>query len=89
MVGKQKMVAKKFFTYENEVRKYHRTFRNGVRIECPSLAAVRFMKLEDSFWDIRDLNHPAEPWAVDCDTKEGIQAFLTFRNCVEELQRMA
>lgn len=89
MIGKQRMVTKKFNTYENEVRKYNQTFRNEVRIPCLTLATVRSLQLEDNFWDIGELTHPAEPWATDPDTKVGIQAFLTARTCEEELKRIA
>lgn len=83
------MVAKKFHTFEAEVNQYHRTFRNAVRIQCPTLAMVKSLQLDDSFWDIGELTHPSEPWATDPDTKVGIQAFLVARNCEEELKRIA
>lgn len=89
MIGKQRMVTKKFQTYECEVRRYHQTFRNDVNLPCPNLATVRLLNLDDPFWDIGGLTHPAEPWATDPDTKLGIQAFLTSRTCEEELKRIA
>lgn len=89
MIGKQRLVARKFQTYEGEVTKYHQTFRNADRMPCPTLADVRSLNLEDNFWDIDELTHPAEPWAIDPDTKVGIRAFLTVRSCEEELRRIA
>lgn len=89
MIGKKRMVTKEFQTYECEVRIYHQNFRNDVILPCPNLATVRSLHLDDTLWDIGALTHPAEPWASDPDTKVGIQAFLTLRNCEEELRRIA
>lgn len=89
MMGKQRMVARKWKTYETEVAAYHKAFRGRARLRCPDLNSVRSLKLDDPFWDTGDLTHPNEPWAVDPDTKLGMQAFLTSQNSEEELRRMA
>lgn len=83
------MVTKKFQTYESEVTKYHQNFRTAAKLDCPTLATVRSLPLENAFWDIGNLTHPAEPWAIDADTKVGIQAYLSARSCEEELRRVA
>lgn len=89
MMRKQRLVERKYQSYKNEAEKYNQTFRNTPKIPCPSISVVRSLKLDDNFWDIGELTHPDKPWAVDPDTKVGIQVFLTVRNCEEELRRIA
>lgn len=47
------------------------------------------MEFGNPFLDCGSLTHPNEPWAIDPDTQEGIQAFLTVCRCKEELRRVS
>jgi hypothetical protein len=46
------------------------------------------MEFGDPFLDCGSLTHPQEAWAVDSDTQEGIQLYLTNARCKEELRRL-
>lgn len=55
----------------------------------PSAADIKALPLSDSFWDLGQLSHPNEPWAVDQPTKDGIQAYLKKSRATEEVGRLA
>lgn len=82
-MGKQRVVKRKYQIYKNEAKKYNQKFRNTINIPCPSISTAWSLKIDDKFWDIGELTQSDQPWAVDPDTKVGIQAFLTVRNCEE------
>lgn len=55
----------------------------------PDAAEVKRLPLSDAFWDVGELSHPDEAWAVDQPTKAGIQAYLNKSRAGEELGRVA
>lgn len=55
----------------------------------PGAVEIKALPLSDSFWDVGQLSHPNELWAVDQPTKDGIQAYLKKRRAEEELGRVA
>ncbi|KAH9817109.1 hypothetical protein DFH28DRAFT_827870, partial [Melampsora americana] len=46
------------------------------------------MEFGDPFLDCGSLTCPQEAWAMESDTQEGIQIYLTTARCKEELRRL-
>lgn len=46
------------------------------------------MHISDSFWEMAELSHPQEDWAVGPHTQSGIDAWRTQRSSCEEMTRI-
>lgn len=88
MRGKIRLLKNKWNTFHDLVVKYNETYDPNDSIVCPNLERVHKMDIEDSFWNIGNLTHPDEDWAVNPATQTGIQAYLKVRSCTEELRRI-
>lgn len=55
----------------------------------PDAAEIKRLVLSDPFWNVGDLSHPDEAWAVDQATKDGIQAYLHKSRANEEVRQVA
>ncbi|KAH9813697.1 hypothetical protein DFH28DRAFT_1128352 [Melampsora americana] len=84
MTKKQLTFRRKWTTYNTQAMKYNdiRPFSN---LPCPTLEEAKALPFEDPFWNVGALSHPEEMWANDPGTKDGIQAYLLHRSCMEEL----
>lgn len=58
-------------------------------IVIPEAAEIKRLALSDSFWNVGELSHPDEAWAVDQATKDSIQAYLHKARANEEVGRVA
>lgn len=79
----------KVSTYLRHANSYNNEFAPNPAIPTPTVKDVENMEFGDPFLDSGSLTHPNEPWAVDPDTQEGIQAYLTILRCKEELRRVS
>ncbi|KAH9817035.1 hypothetical protein DFH28DRAFT_889845 [Melampsora americana] len=87
MTKKQLTFRRKWTTYNTQAMKYNdiRPFSN---LPCPTLEEAKALPFENPFWNVGALSHPEEMWANDPGTKDGIQAYLLHRSCMEELRRI-
>ncbi|KAH9817980.1 hypothetical protein DFH28DRAFT_888992, partial [Melampsora americana] len=85
---KQRALKDKFNVYMRNVEKFNTEHPSPQPIECPLLVEVLRMSLADRFWDIGQLTHPEEAWAVDRNTQDGIQAYLIASHSHDELRRV-
>jgi hypothetical protein len=67
---------------------FNRDFQEGPVFECPPFENLRALSVYDSFWDVGQLTHPGEAWAVDEKTQDGIKAYLTMTHAQDELTRV-
>lgn len=74
-------LRKKLNTYLRHAKQYNEEYEPDLRIPTPTLQEVEQMEFGDPFLDCGDLTHPQEAWAVDSDTQEGIQLYLTNARC--------
>jgi hypothetical protein len=82
-------LRKKVATYLRHANKYNEVFDPVPKLATPTFQEVEQMEFGDPFLDCGNLTHPEEPWAVDPDTQEGIQAYLIMSRCKEELRRLS
>lgn len=87
MRNKHALFKKKFDSYKSQVSKYNAIIPIS-NLPCPSYEEVKAKSIEDQFWSTGSLSHPAEAWAVDQGTRNGIQVYLQQRSCTEELRRI-
>ncbi|KAH9807730.1 hypothetical protein DFH28DRAFT_912841, partial [Melampsora americana] len=85
---KQAVLKTKYNLFERNVKKFNTDFPNDP-ILCPTFDEMKTLSLADGFWDIGQLTHPDQPWAVDQDTREGIRAYLDMTHASDELRRIA
>ncbi|KAH9817294.1 hypothetical protein DFH28DRAFT_890059 [Melampsora americana] len=85
---KQAVLKVKYATFERNVKKYNNEFPNADPIPCPSFEEMKRLPFADGFWDIGQLTHPGQPWAVDHATQEGIRALLDLTHARDELHRI-
>lgn len=86
---KQSILKAKYNLFERNVTKFNNDFPDDDPILCPQFEDMKRLSLEDSFWDIGQLTHPDQPWAVDKDTQEGIRAYLDKTHAIDELNRVS
>lgn len=86
---KQAALKVKFNTYERNVEKFNHDFPNAEPLVCPSFEEMKRLSLADCFWDIGQLTHPGQPWAVDQETQEGIRAYLDMSHAWDELRQIS
>lgn len=89
MDKKQKSFNVKYKTYKSQLQLYHDVYPDAIMLHLPPVEHIQTLSLEDWFWNIGNLTHPNEPWAVDLPTQIGIEAYWTERSCQEELWRLA
>lgn len=82
-------MKKKWETYRLLSENFNERFNPDTHILCPALEIVKRLPLEDVFWNVGNLTHPDEAWAVDINTQKGIQAHLTITHLQDELSRIA
>lgn len=87
MTQKQLLFKRKWSSFKTQVDRYNE-IQPVSNLPCPTLEEAKSLDFEDTFWNVGPLSHPSEKWAVDPKTKEGIQAFLMYRSCGEELRRI-
>lgn len=87
--AKQRTLKLKWQTYQLQSSRFNERFNPSPLIVCPELETVKSMPMDDVFWNIGNLTHPDEPWAVDVNTQKGIQAYLTLTHAQDELRRIA
>lgn len=81
-------LRKKVATYLRHANSYNEDFEPDPKLATPTVKEVEEMEFGDPFLDCGNLSHPQEPWAVDADTQDGIQAYLIRSRCKEELRRL-
>jgi hypothetical protein len=86
---KPKEDSKKWFGYYNWATRCNSEFSPEVELETPTLEEVKCFEIENVFWNFGSIDHPSEPWAVDLDTKNGIQEYLEVIHCQEDLHQIA
>ncbi|KAH9820114.1 hypothetical protein DFH28DRAFT_1079967 [Melampsora americana] len=74
--------------FERNVKKFNIDFPTDQPILCPPFEDMKRLSLADRFWDIGQLTHPEQPWAVDQDTQDGIWAYLEMTHASDELRRI-
>ncbi|EGG07699.1 uncharacterized protein MELLADRAFT_85566 [Melampsora larici-populina 98AG31] len=85
---KQSVLKAKYNLFERNVTKFNNDFPDNP-ILCPPFEEMKRLSLQDGFWDIGQLTHPDQPWAVDKDTQEGIRAYLDKTHASDELHRIS
>ncbi|KAH9815178.1 hypothetical protein DFH28DRAFT_893176 [Melampsora americana] len=85
---KQRALKDKYNIFCRNVEKFNQDYPSPNLIECPSLEDILRMSLADHFWDIGQLTHPHEAWAVDRHTQDGIQAYLEATHSEDEVRRV-
>lgn len=88
-LDRRKTLARRLKTYERHATRYNSAHRPQDALVVPSLQTIHSMSISDPFWEMAGLSHPDEDWAVDVNTRAGIDAFRTERSCLEELRRIA
>ncbi|KAH9822492.1 hypothetical protein DFH28DRAFT_1049759 [Melampsora americana] len=86
--AKNAELRKKLATYLRHAEQYNNQFHPDPSIPTPTLQELEQMEFGDPFLDCGSLTHPQEAWAVDSDTQEGVQLYLTNARCKEELRRL-
>ncbi|KAH9808173.1 hypothetical protein DFH28DRAFT_936433 [Melampsora americana] len=86
---KQLILKSKYNLFERNVTKFNNDFPANNPIVCPPFEEMKRLSLQDGFWDIGQLTHPDQPWAVDKDTQEGIRAYLDKTHASDELNRIS
>ncbi|KAH9816122.1 hypothetical protein DFH28DRAFT_927475 [Melampsora americana] len=86
--AKNAELRKKLATYLRHAEQYNNQFHPDPSIPNPTLQELEQMEFGDPFLDCGSLTHPQEAWAVDSDTQEGVQLYLTNARCKEELRRL-
>ncbi|KAH9823186.1 hypothetical protein DFH28DRAFT_880646, partial [Melampsora americana] len=86
---KQAVLKVKYNTFERNVKKFNIDFPTNEPIVCPPFDEMKSLSLADRFWDMGQLTHPDQPWAVDPDTQDGIRAHLDMTHASDELHRIA
>lgn len=86
---KHAKLRRKLATYLWQANNYNTEFLPDPPLPTPTLKEIEKMDIGDPFMDCGSLTHPTEPWAVDPDTQQGIQAYLTYSRCTEELERIS
>ncbi|KAH9807709.1 hypothetical protein DFH28DRAFT_1202125, partial [Melampsora americana] len=86
---KQAILKVKYKTFEQNVKKFNIDFPTNDPVVCPPFDEMKSLSLADRFWDVGQLTHPDQPWAVDQDTQDGIRAYLDMTHTRDELHRIA
>jgi hypothetical protein len=89
MTSKVNTLKKKWLAYNNRAESYNSEFSPGRILATPTLDDVKAYGIDNVFWNMGALSHPDEPWAVDLNVQQGIQAYLTLTHCHDELRRIA
>lgn len=82
---KQAAFKSKYNTFQRLVNNFNKDFPEGPLFDCPSFDDARSLSVYDSFWDVGQLTHPGEAWAVDPKTQDGIHAYLAKTHALDEL----
>ncbi|KAH9818881.1 hypothetical protein DFH28DRAFT_887762 [Melampsora americana] len=85
---KQTALKTKYETFQRNVQQFNQEFPTPDPIVCPAFDEIRRLSVFDPFWNIGQLTHPAEAWAVDKKTQEGIQALQDRLHAHDELRRV-
>ena len=88
MTSKVNHLKKKWQAYVRRAKNYISEFLPEHVLATPDLDEVKRIRLEDGFWNMAQLMHPDEPWAVDPNVQKGIEAYLTLTHCQDELRRI-
>lgn len=83
------MLKTKYETFERNVNKFNTDYPAETPMTFPTLEEVRRLTLLDPFWNIGQLTHPGEAWAVDPNTQDGIKAYRDRDHAMDELRRLA
>ncbi|KAH9811116.1 hypothetical protein DFH28DRAFT_901547 [Melampsora americana] len=86
---KQTTLKNKYNAFERIVKKFINDFPTAEPVVCPPFDDMKRISLADRFWDIGQLTHPGQPWAVDQDTQDGIRAYLDMTHARDELHRLS
>ncbi|KAH9825260.1 hypothetical protein DFH28DRAFT_1077634 [Melampsora americana] len=86
---KQTTFKAKYTTFYCLVTSLNTEFPSPTPIACHSFEILRGLKVYDPFWDLGQLTHPGEAWAVDQNTQEGIQAYLNMTHARDQLARLS
>ncbi|EHS64876.1 uncharacterized protein PGTG_22539 [Puccinia graminis f. sp. tritici CRL 75-36-700-3] len=89
MSSKVKLLKSKWTSYCNRATIYNENYMPEIDIGTPTFEEIKSMGLDDHFWDMGSLLHPNEPWAIDPNVREGIDALLTSTHCKDELRRIS
>lgn len=90
MKGKQKALQAKWTTYDRLVGGYNTVCGpDREKMARETLGSIQSMVISDPFWNVRLLTHSRENWAVEEQTQKGIQAYLSWSRCEEELRRIS
>lgn len=89
MSQKKLVFKKKWKTYNTKVTDFNSRFKPRPKLQCPNLDETAKLPITDPFWDFGALTHPEEPWAVDKNTQDGIQAYLEVTHGEDELRRIS
>jgi hypothetical protein len=89
MNSKMSLLKKKWIGYNSRASNYNSKFSPEIKLETPTFDEVKRYRIEHAFWNSGWLDHPNEAWAVDLDTQNGIQAYLTVTHCQDKLHRIA
>ncbi|EHS62798.1 uncharacterized protein PGTG_22668 [Puccinia graminis f. sp. tritici CRL 75-36-700-3] len=89
MSSKVKLLKSKWTSYCNRATIYNENYMPEIDVGTPTFEEIKSMGLDDHFWDMGSLLHPNEPWAIDPNVREGIDALLTSTHCKDELRRIS
>lgn len=85
---KQAALKKKYNTFQKLVNEFNEKFPSAHPIACLDFDNIKQLPVFDPFWDIGNLTHPTEAWAIDKKTKEGIVAYRDKIHAFDELRRV-
>jgi hypothetical protein len=89
MNAKTKIFKNKWLSYNNQANKYNNKFSPEVNLPTPTFDDVKSFDIENPFWSIGSLDHRNEPWAVNSNIQDGIQAVPNVTHCTDELRRIS
>lgn len=85
---KQSALKTKYNTFQRLVNSFNLDFPEAVPFQCSTFEIIKGLSVYDAFWDVGQLTHPNEAWAIDKKTQDGIQAHLTMTHALDELSRV-
>ncbi|KAA1135129.1 hypothetical protein PGTUg99_017414 [Puccinia graminis f. sp. tritici] len=86
MTSKFNVLKKKWLAYNNRAESYNSEFSPGRILATPTLDDVKAYGIDNVFWNMGALSHPDEPWVVNLNVQQGIQAYLTLTHCHDKLR---
>ncbi|KAA1102296.1 hypothetical protein PGTUg99_022575 [Puccinia graminis f. sp. tritici] len=88
MNSKVNVLKKKWLAYNNCAESYNSEFSPGRILATPTLDDVKAYGIDNVFWNMGALSHLDEPWVVNLNVQQGIQAYLTLTHCHDKLRRI-